>query len=78
MFEILVSVCFIAEPQRCRDVRLDFVADNVTPRQCLTLGEIEIAKWIDGHPNWQVKRWSWPHVPVSVPLRQKQPPGKMR
>jgi hypothetical protein len=58
MFEILVSVCFIAEPGRCRDVRLDFVADNVTPRQCLTVGQVEIARWIDGHPNWQVKRWS--------------------
>ena len=58
MLEILVSVCSIAEPQHCKDVHINLIADNVTTRQCLMLGQIEIAKWIDAHPNWQVKRWS--------------------
>ena len=57
MLEILVAVCSIAAPQHCKDVHMNLVSDNVTPRQCLMLGQIEIAKWIDANPNWQVKRW---------------------
>ncbi len=58
MIEILLSVCLIAGPERCKDERLSFIAENITPRQCMSTGQIEIAKWTEAHPNWWVKRWS--------------------
>lgn len=50
MIELVLSICLIAEPTRCRDVRLSFAEPSVTPQSCLMNGQIEIAKWIDSHP----------------------------
>ena len=58
MIEIVVAVCMIDEPERCKDVRLTYMAESVTVQQCMTLGQSEIAKWSEGHPNWRVARWS--------------------
>lgn len=58
MIELLLSVCFVDDPARCRDVRLNFLEESITPQQCMKMGQIEIAKWSEGHPNWRVKRWS--------------------
>jgi len=58
MIEIVVSACFVTEPTNCRDVRLSFVADSVTPQQCMFLGQSEIAKWSEGNPNWKIMKWS--------------------
>lgn len=58
MIELVMSICLIAEPSRCKDVRLSFAEENVTPHACLMNGQIEIAKWMEGHPDWQVAKWS--------------------
>lgn len=58
MIEIVVSVCLMSAPARCKDVTLSFEADNVTPFQCMMYGQPEIAKWTEEHPNWSVQRWS--------------------
>jgi hypothetical protein len=57
MLELVVSVCLFADPAKCKDVRLNFAEENVTPMQCVMNGQIEIAKWVDVHPDWQVKKW---------------------
>ncbi len=58
MIEIVVAVCMIDEPERCKDVRLTYMAESVTAHQCMMLGQAEIAKWTEGHPNWRVTRWT--------------------
>jgi hypothetical protein len=58
MIELVVSVCMIADPSRCKDVRLNFVEQSVSPRECLFNGQIEIAKWTETHPDWHVTRWA--------------------
>ena len=58
MIEIIVSVCFVLEPKRCKDVNLTFAGDNITAGQCMFAGQVEMAKWSNSHPNWQVKRWT--------------------
>jgi hypothetical protein len=58
MIEIVASVCLIANAQQCKDVRLTFMAETVTPRECMMLGQFEMAKWMEGHPNWALRRWS--------------------
>ena len=58
MIEILVSVCMVNDPAQCKDVHLNFMAESVTPMECMVLGQVEIAKWMEGQPKWQLKRWS--------------------
>jgi hypothetical protein len=57
MIEILLSVCMVSDPQRCKDVHLTYAAESVTPHQCMMFGQAEIAKWSTGHPKWRVDRW---------------------
>ena len=60
MIELLVSVCFIAEPARCKDVALIFAAVPGVELQCQMgmAGQDQIAKWREAHPHWTVKRWT--------------------
>lgn len=57
MIELVVAVCMIDHPSECKDVNLNFEADNVTPMQCMMNGQVEMAKWIGEHPNWVIKKW---------------------
>lgn len=60
MFEIVVAVCLLADPGKCKDVHLSYAAEGaaLTPHACMMYGQSEIAKWAEGNPNWQVIRWS--------------------
>lgn len=58
MIEIVLSVCSIVQGATCKDVRLTYMAESVTPFECMRYGQTEIAKWAEGHPNWKVHRWS--------------------
>ena len=58
MIEIVLMVCMIDDPAKCKDVRLSYMADAVTPQQCMMYGQSEIAKWTEGHPTWKIQRWS--------------------
>lgn len=57
MIEIVVAVCLIDVPNQCKDVRFTFMAESVTPHQCMQHGQTEIAKWMESHPNWTVRKW---------------------
>jgi hypothetical protein len=58
MIEVVAMVCFIQEPDRCKDIRLSFAAEAVTPQQCMMYGQMELAKWTGEHPNWQIRKFS--------------------
>ena len=57
MIELIVSVCMISDPARCKDVRLNFAEQNVSAQACMFNGQLEIAKWSETHPGWQVAKW---------------------
>lgn len=57
MLELMMTVCLLANANECRDVRLNFDADNATPMQCMSYGQIEMAKWIEEHPAFRIKQW---------------------
>lgn len=58
MLEIVASVCLAAQPAQCKDIHLSFAEEqNVTQQQCFYFGQIELAKWSVGHPNWMIQRW---------------------
>ncbi len=58
MIELVLSACLLDDPQRCKEVRLAFAGDDVTPMQCMMISPLEIAKWSEGHPKWFAKRWT--------------------
>ena len=57
MIELVVAVCMVDAPARCKDVYLNFEAESVTAQQCMSFGQMEMAKWIGDHPNWTIKKW---------------------
>jgi hypothetical protein len=57
MIELVMAVCMIDQPSRCKEVTLNFEADNATPVQCNLFGQPEMAKWIAAHPNWRIAKW---------------------
>ena len=57
MIELVVAVCMIDQPSRCKDVTLNFEGETVSTAQCMSTGQIEMAKWIGEHPNWVIQNW---------------------
>lgn len=57
MIELVVAVCLAGEPSRCKDVTLNFEGQSVSASQCMSNGQIEMAKWIGEHPNWVIQKW---------------------
>lgn len=55
--ELSFKTCSLNEGNKCKEQSLTFMADNVTPFQCMLYGQIEIAKWQEAHPNWTTHGW---------------------
>ena len=58
MIELLVSVCLISDPSRCKDVSLVFAEEGLSQMKCVMGAQPEIAKWMEGNPKWALKRWT--------------------
>ena len=58
MLEVIAMVCALDAPEKCKDVHLNFDADQMTGYQCLFYGQSELAKWTEDHPKWRIARWS--------------------
>lgn len=58
MIEIAAAACMISAPERCRDVRLVFEAENVTAFACMMNGQTQLAQWTVSHPNWRITRFT--------------------
>ncbi len=58
MIELVMAVCMIDQPSRCKDVTINFAAENLTVNRCLMSGQLEMAKWIGEHPNWVIRKYT--------------------
>jgi hypothetical protein len=58
MIEIAAAICMLASPERCRDVTLTFEAESVSTFECMTYGQMELAKWSNDHPAWRIARYT--------------------
>jgi hypothetical protein len=54
---ILLSICLLSEPTRCREDRIDLSFEARSPAVCLRNSQSALAKWQAEHPEWQVNRW---------------------
>ena len=57
MIELVVAVCMVDKPSHCKDVTLNFEGESISAAQCMSNGQIEMAKWIGEHPNWVIHKW---------------------
>jgi hypothetical protein len=58
MIELAIVACLLDQPGRCKDVSLVYMADAVTPMQCMMASGAEIAKWGAVNPRWFVRKWT--------------------
>ena len=58
VIELLLAVCLIDNPATCKNVSLTYLAEALTPMQCMMRAEPEIAKWITDHPGWRTRRFT--------------------
>lgn len=58
MLELVISVCLLEDPNRCKDVSLTYMADGAGPFQCMMMSPVEIAKWNEANPKWYAKKWT--------------------
>ena len=54
---ILMSICLLAEPARCREERLSFSFEPTSPTGCVARSQGAMAEWQLGHPRWRIVRW---------------------
>lgn len=57
MFALVVSVCMIDQPARCKDVTMNFEGSVPSQSRCMMGGQMEMAKWAGEHPNWVIRKW---------------------
>ncbi|HET6390640.1 hypothetical protein [Hyphomicrobium sp.] len=57
MIELVLAVCMVDQPTRCRNITLTFEGDRVSAQQCMSNGQIEMARWAGEHPNWVIQKW---------------------
>lgn len=54
---ILLSICLLAQPDRCREERINLSFEAANPIVCLRNAQSRLATWQAEHPEWQVNRW---------------------
>ena len=60
---IVFTVCALAEPKKCEEQRLDYVAEG-SLLQCVMSAQPYLAQWIGEHPKWSIKSYhcEYPHM----------------
>lgn len=56
MYELILIVCLMAEPDDCHAERLPFVEISL-PYHCAVEGQLQAVRWLSEHPGWTLLRW---------------------
>lgn len=65
MIELVVVMCTLDQPSRCKDVHLTFEENSISVRECLMKGQFEMARWVGEHSGWVVGG-KWKCQPVGL------------
>jgi hypothetical protein len=55
MIELLIAACLASGD--CRNFSLLYDSREVSVMTCMVSGQVEVARWQAGHPDWRVVRW---------------------
>jgi hypothetical protein len=58
MLELIVFVCLLDDPTRCKNVSLTSMGESASQTLCMIMSKDEIAKWNERNPQWSAKEWS--------------------
>ena len=81
MTVLILSTCLLVDPtdpskgfsEKCKEVNLTYADEGeapLTPMQCVMRAQPEIAKWVEEHPKWAVKKWKCSSREESAGLEQ--------
>lgn len=56
MVELLLVACLLQDPARCEAHQLQ--TDRMSLVECMVTGQQQLARWVEQHPRWRVRRWS--------------------
>jgi hypothetical protein len=56
VFDLMLTVCLASDASHCRTEHIYFENDG-TEMQCMVRAQPHIARWMDSHPGFRVKRW---------------------
>jgi hypothetical protein len=56
MYELIVVACLIAHPTECAEFSVPF-QEAMGIRQCMREGQLHLAEWVAGHPEWVIRKW---------------------
>ncbi|MEO0387087.1 MAG: hypothetical protein AAF281_06090 [Pseudomonadota bacterium] len=62
MIELLFIACLSTATDQCRERSLLFT--DITPMACMMGAQPELAKWVNAHPNHEIRSWKCRHVQV--------------
>lgn len=58
MIGLVFTACLSYNLSECKEVKIAFPEiESATPQQCMKNGQIELSKWHEENPNWQIKIW---------------------
>lgn len=68
MLELVIAACLANAPVygACRDFSLLYDPQEVSLMMCVAGGQVEIARWQQAHPGWNVTRWRCGYVAEGV------------
>ena len=56
MYELVLLVCLIVDPDVCRTKRLPFQT-RTGLMECLRQGQVGTSQWLEENPRWHIARW---------------------
>ena len=57
MLELVLTVCLLAAPERCKD-EAPRLAPPLDLRSCMAQGQVYAIRWLDEHPQWALRGWA--------------------
>lgn len=54
---LMLVVCMATNQAVCKSVNVQTEMDISLPHQCMMVGQLEASKYLEGHPNWTLKKW---------------------
>jgi hypothetical protein len=55
--EIVILACLLRQPEHCETFRIPFQRE-MSVAQCTWESEFHAVRWVDEHPDWELKRFS--------------------
>jgi len=57
MIELVLTLCLLDNPSKCREEALTYSTQSVTPMQCVMGAQPVIAQHMEYRPRWACKKW---------------------